>query len=388
MPTLTISQMSTLTGSGNNNMCVFPILDLQTPNVSEKNEKLRVSAHNQFFSNNNSIGGLSSYNNYFGTGIDGDVTVSSSAQISSSTSPAGLNNALNGDVIVKNYKSLTINSGILFSPLRPCRGLIIYCTGNLTVNGTISMTSKGGGVGYKLASPLGLAPVTEARYDLIDATIYVNNMSSSAYRVGGRGIPLHWNWAPSSSAWFSNYKIRAAIISGSVAGGGPSVAGSAGVFCGGGGGGGGGAINVNGGSGGRGSIFSGGCGGQGGSRNVLTGNSAFFEAIAAPAPGMGNAGYSNKPGGGLLVLIVRGNITVNGSVLSNGANGGDATNTPGTEQGSGGGAGGGRMIILYGGTYTNSGTVTVTGGAAGVGTSPTPAAAGGAGVVTIRKIHT
>ena len=380
--------MSTLTGSGNNNMCVFPILDLQTPNVSEKNEKLRVSAHNQFFSNNNSIGGLSSYNNYFGTGIDGDVTVSSSAQISSSTSPAGLNNALNGDVIVKNYKSLTINSGILFSPLRPCRGLIIYCTGNLTVNGTISMTSKGGGVGYKLASPLGLAPVTEARYDLIDATIYVNNMSSSAYRVGGRGIPLHWNWAPSSSAWFSNYKIRAAIISGSVAGGGPSVAGSAGVFCGGGGGGGGGAINVNGGSGGRGSIFSGGCGGQGGSRNVLTGNSAFFEAIAAPAPGMGNAGYSNKPGGGLLVLIVRGNITVNGSVLSNGANGGDATNTPGTEQGSGGGAGGGRMIILYGGTYTNSGTVTVTGGAAGVGTSPTPAAAGGAGVVTIRKIHT
>ena len=388
MPTLTISQMSTLTGSTNNNTCVFPILDLQTPNVSEKNEKLRVSAHNQFFSNNNSVGGLSSYNNYFGTGIDGDVTISSSAQISSSTSPAGLNNTLYGDVIVKNYKSLTINSGILFSPLRPCRGLIIYCTGDLTVNGTISMTSKGGGVGYKLASPLGLAPVTEARYDLIDATIYVNNMSSSAYRVGGRGIPLHWNWAPSSSAWFSNYKIRAAIISGSVAGGGPSVAATAGIFCGGGGGGGGGAINVNGGSGGRGSIFSGGCGGQGGSRNVLTGNSAFFEAIAAPAPGMGNAGYSNKPGGGLLVLIVRGNITVNGSVLSNGANGGDATNTPGTEQGAGGGAGGGRMIILYGGTYTNSGTVTVTGGAAGVGTSPTVAAAGGAGVVTIRKIHT
>jgi len=388
MPTLTISQMSTLTGSTNNNNCLFPILDLQTPLAVNQNEKLKISAHNQFFSNNNSVGGLSSYNNYFGTGIDGDVTVSSSAQISSSTSPAGLNNTLYGDVIVKNYKSLTINTGILFSPLRPCRGLIIYCTGNLTVNGTISMTSKGGGVGYKLASPLGLAPVTEARYDLIDATIYVNNVSSSAYRVGGRGIPLHWNWAPSGSAWFSNYKIRAAIISGSVAGGGPSVAGTAGIFCGGGGGGGGGAINVSGGSGGRGSIFSGGCGGQGGSRNVATGASALFEAIAAPAPGMGGAGYSNKPGGGLLVLIVRGNITVNGSVLSNGANGGDATNTPGTEQGAGGGAGGGRMIILYGGTYTNSGTVTVTGGAAGVGTSPTVAAAGGAGVVTIRKIHT
>ena len=388
MAILAMSGMTTLTGSGNNNNCVIPILDLQTPLAANQNEKLKISAHNQFFSNNNSVGGLSSYNNYFGTGIDGDVTVSSSVQISSSTSPAGLNNTLYGDPIVKNYTNLTINTGILFSPLRPCRGLIIYCTGNLTVNGTISMTSKGGGVGYKLASPLGLAPVTDARYDLINGTIYVNNVSSSAYRVGGRGIPLHWNWAPSGSVWFSNYKIRAAILSGSVAGGGPSVAGTAGIFCCGGGGGGGGAINVSGGSGGRGSIFSGGCGGQGGSKNVATGVSALFEAIAAPAPGMGNAGYSNKPGGGLLVLIVRGNITVNGSVLSNGANGGNAADTPGTEQGAGGGAGGGRIIILYGGTYTNSGTVTVTGGAAGVGSSPTGAGAGGAGVLTVRKIHT
>ena len=382
--------MTTMTGSGNNNNCVLPILDLQSPSVTQKNEKLRVSSHNQFYSNNTSIGNLSSYNNYFGTGIDGDVTVSSSVQISSSTSPAGLNNTLCGDPIVKNYTNLTINSAILFSPLRPCRGLIIYCTGNLTVNGTISMTGKGGGVANKIAAPLGIAPVTEARYDLVDATIYVNNVSSSAYRVGGRGIPTHWNWAPSGSAWFSNYRIRAAIISGSVAGGSggaspatgaPGQPGSAGVnCCGGGGGGYNNQIPFTGGAGGRGTIFTGG-GGGGGGANPSSGGSATFEVGGNSNTFQGGAGTPNGTGpststpgvGGLLIIIVRGNVTVNGIISNNGSAGGSG----------GGGSGGGRTVILYGGAYANSGTVSVTGG-----TTPGGGGAGGAGALTVRKIHT
>jgi hypothetical protein len=35
--------------------------------------------------------------------------------------------------------------------------MVIYCTGNLTVNGTISMTGKGGGVGSKIAAPIGFS---------------------------------------------------------------------------------------------------------------------------------------------------------------------------------------------------------------------------------------
>jgi hypothetical protein len=401
--------MSTLTGSTNNNTCVFPILDLQTPNVSQKNEKLKISAHNQFFSNNNSVGGLSSYNNYFGTGIDGDVTVSSSAQISSSTSPAGLNNTLYGDVIVKNYKSLTINSGILFSPLNPCRGLLIYCTGDLTVNGTISMTGKGGGLGTKIAAPLGFAAATEGRYDLVDASFYVNNMSSSAYRTTGRGtgIPLHWNWAPSGSTWFSNYKIRIPL-SGSVAGGAggvltaptPAVAGTAGPAgvgcCGGGGGGGAFGPNTNtAGSGGRGTIFAGGGGGAGSPAGGSV--PGRFESGGTGTATAGAGGAGNPPGvlatggaGGLVILFVRGNVTINGSITSNGSAGGNAP-SPGpaaAQSGAGGGSGGGRVMIIYGGTYTNSGTITVTGGAAGTTVSGGAAGSGGAGTTFIKKIHT
>ena len=87
-----ISALSNLTGSINNNTNVFPVLDQTISSPANRNEKARITTHNLFYSNNTTVGGLSSYDNYFGTGADGNCTVSSSVQISSSTSPAGLNN--------------------------------------------------------------------------------------------------------------------------------------------------------------------------------------------------------------------------------------------------------------------------------------------------------
>ena len=397
--------MSILTGSKNNDTCVLPIVDL----ISNTNEKAKISAHNLFYSNNTTVGSLSSYDNYFGTGADGNCTVSSSAQISSSTSPAGLNNTLYGNTIVKNFQNLTINNGVLFSPLQACRGLVIYCTGDLTVNGTISMTGKGGGVGNKIAAPLGIASSTDSRYDLVDATLYFNNFSSSA--SGGRGIPTHWNWAPSGSVWFSNFKIRVPL-SGSAAGGtAGSGAGGAGIFsCGGGGAGGNSPYNGSwiGGNGGRGTIFSGGGGGAGGgdgggfptATQVFevggTGNGGAGGGAGSPlgvyvpswAPTV--AGTAGGDGvGGLLLLIVRGNITINGTVSNNGRNGGNGGYTNSAVQcGGGGGSGGGRTLIIYGGTYTNSGTVVVNGGSGGSGYGAGGSGgSGGAGAITLRKIH-
>jgi hypothetical protein len=390
--------MSILTGSKNNNSCVVPIVDT----ISNQNEKAKITAHNLFYSNNTTVGSLSSYNNYFGTGIDGTLTISSSAQVS-----ASLNNTVFGDTIVKNYQDLTINSGILFSPLRPCRGMVIYCTGNLTVNGTISMTGKGGGVVTKIAAPIGIASSTDSRYDLVDATLYFNNLSSSA--AGGRGIPTHWNWAPSGSSWFSNFKIRVPL-SGSVAGGTAGVTGPAGIFCCGGGGGGGNSQPggaTSGGSGGRGTIFTGGGGGGGGSYAGAGGDSAAFEAggqggfgpnpgspngsggggAGTPAAtGYGGSGYTGT--GGLLLLIVRGNITINGTLSSNGATGGDGTRPTSYAGGGGGGSGGGRIMIIYGGTYTNAGTIVANGGNGGAGApGANNGAAGGAGSTTVKKVH-
>ena len=404
MATLSISSMSILTGSRNNNSCVVPIVDT----ISNQNEKAKITAHNLFYSNNTTVGSLSSYNNYFGTGIDGTLTISSSAQVSSS-----LNNISRefGDTIVKNYQDLTINSGILFNPLRPCRGMVIYCTGNLTVNGTISMTGKGGGVVTKIASPIGIASSTDSRYDLVDATLYFNNLSSSA--AGGRGIPTHWNWAPSGSAWFSNFKTRIAIISGSVGGGvggsspdGGGSVGSAGVFCCGGGGGGGAGEQQygsfsSGATGGRGTIFAGGGGGGGGTGGFSGGGTGIAGQLerggagggptangyggggagtAAASPGNGSLGS-----GGLLILIVRGNIIINGTVSSNGSSGGTG-NAIGRRAGAGGGSGGGRIVIIHGGTYTNAGSVVTNGGAGGPGPAGS-GGSGGAGSITTRKVH-
>ena len=56
--------------------------------------------------------------NYFGTGADG------SAVISTNTSLTVLNKsgAYDGDMVVRNYSSLTINSGATLTTDQPCRG--------------------------------------------------------------------------------------------------------------------------------------------------------------------------------------------------------------------------------------------------------------------------
>jgi len=399
----TISSMSTLTGSVNNVNSLIPIVNNEISPTSIQNRKLKVGTHNFFFSNNVSYTIPSTYNNFFGDGIQGDITLSSSTQITNSFSSANF-----GDPVVREYKSLTINSGIILRPTNSCRGLILYCTGDLTVNGTITMTARGAGVGNKRS---------EFRYDLIDASIYVNNMSSSV-----NGIPSHWNWAPSGSFWFNNYKIRIPISGSTAAGGGGGCgsvggAGTAGIFTSGGGGGGGGSsfCTAAGGAGGRGTIFCGGGGGGGSGGSTVpggTGGAGDFEiggtGFGAAPFGAGGAGTpfgitgggTANPGttgtGGLIVLIVKGNVTIGaaGSVTSQGSNGGNI-GSPANTGGAGGASGGGRIVILYGGTYTNNGTVSVSGGVGGISNFPVPFSPtavnggnGGAGSLTIKKVHT
>ena len=77
--------------------------------------------------------------NYFGTGGDGDVTISSSTNLTVSNT----NGSYDGDMVFKQYNTLTINSGQTLSTNVPCRGLFIYVKGNCTINGTIDMTGKG-----------------------------------------------------------------------------------------------------------------------------------------------------------------------------------------------------------------------------------------------------
>ena len=69
----------------------------------------------------------------FGTGADGDVVISSNTDLPST---------LNGDIVYRNYRNLTVNSGCTLSVSNPCRGLWIRVRGTLILNGIISMSLK------------------------------------------------------------------------------------------------------------------------------------------------------------------------------------------------------------------------------------------------------
>ena len=49
-----------------------------------------------------------------------------------------------GDAIVKQYTSINIKSGDTVSVDNTCKGLIIYFTGDCTIDGYLSMSSKAG----------------------------------------------------------------------------------------------------------------------------------------------------------------------------------------------------------------------------------------------------
>lgn len=404
-----ISDMPNLTGSKLNDDSLLLIADLSGSTSDLQNRKLKVSTFNQIYSNNKSVGSLSSNNNFFGSEQDGDVSFLTSTTISSEN---------NGEIVVKQYKSCSISLGATVTTSNPCRGLVIFCTGDLTIGGTLTMTAKGGGVGNKS---------TEFNYNIADTSL--------SFTTSSLGVQS-WNFSPNDSVWYPKYKQNVLIRTiGSPT---PSGAGTAGVYsCGSGGAGGRGQYwcpapttspfnwgpyvqpGGSAGNGGTGTIFAGGGGGggQGGGYctfSVTPGSAAVFEVGGSggsgnsgpnpnptPSPinpgysgGGGGAGYSAGSGGGgsptpatsgtsgaggLLIIIVRGNVSITGTISSNGSNGGPGGG--GANGGGGGGSGGGRIIIVYGGTYSNAGTVQANGGSAGG-----PAYSGGAGAITIQKI--
>lgn len=68
--------------------------------------------------------------------------------------PAGLN----GGIVVKQFTSLTVPFGYYLSTGNPCRGLIIYSQGDVTVNGGIDMTQKAGLAPNGMTVPLIITP--------------------------------------------------------------------------------------------------------------------------------------------------------------------------------------------------------------------------------------
>jgi hypothetical protein len=341
--------------------------------------------------------------NYFGDGSNGAVTYASNTNLSSTT---------DGDMVVMNYTSLTINSGVTLSTSTRCKGLLLFVQGNCTIAGSINMDSRGAFVNATSAGvPVnGLQFPFKTTSNFFSGSNYINSANFSSF-FGGAGTN-------------ANNAIRKFIINGGPIGSlptltrrGASGGGNRGRGGGGGlgptaatagqsgGGGGGGATAAGagapGGAGSYGSCFGGGSGGGGnGHGDGSTGNATAWGGPGgvgygySGGAGHGAGGGGGNPGGGVsapsggggggtgtggtVILVVGGTLNITGSIVCRGAGGGGAAS--GNQSSGGGGAGGGNIIVAYK-TLSNIGTLLVTGGGGGFGAGGGNGAGGGAGTV-------
>ena len=370
--------------------------------------------------------------NYFGDGSDGAVTTSGDVTYT----VANKSGSYDGDMVVKNYSSLTISSGDTITTDQPCRGMLIYVKGNCTIAGTLSArigafadpTNTGGSDSAAVnASGIRLPMLTASGSDTLAAADFAGcgNVAVAAVanqpgvdsdgtvfqmvKTGAAGAPAHTAQGPTNT--YSNSP-------GQVGGAGTTTAKSG--QCGGGGNAG---LNfyngnsagtkVTGQPGGLGGAFSGGSGsgatalrissspgynnvrptipdyGGGASDGSSNWQNCFSASGGAGNPAGNNSGdnantASDSKCGGILWLVVGGDVSVTGTVTAAGGNTG-AVNTGCSAAASGGGSGGGVVMILHAGTYSNSGTVTAAGGTAGNGANA-DGADGGAGAVVVAQV--
>ena len=332
---------------------------------------------------------------------------------------ANTSGSYDGDCVVANFGDLTIAADVLLTTDRPCRGLFLYVDGDLTVNGTLSMSCRGGHANPTSAGGSDNNAVAAAGIQL---GLITDGGSSSFTNDGtsfnGAGTAVRTAIANQDDL-SSNGTILTVSKTGGAGGAGVStsgggenrtngnngVAGSTGGITLSTGGGGSGSCKKAGasGSGGAGGCFSGGAGsggtfGQFGHNPGTTGNAGSYGGAgsngldyhttagdsgaggAGNPAGTGSRGGNNGKGGegvgGMMWIVCGGDVLVasGGKIACNGMDGGGAS-------GSGGGAGGGTLFIAHFGSYTNNGTVQANGGS-GQG-NPVAGNGGAGGVHTI-----
>ena len=375
-PISQLADYTTITGSA-----FVPIIDVNETTLS-KNKKISVDDLREVYFKSGILLSSSFTRHtpglyYFGDNRDGRLNLTGSIATVRTFVSRSFVSTQDGPPVIKNFSSLFISRSVVLSPTRRCRGLLIFVDGDATISGSISMTGRG-------AKFTG----SEASFSVLNPPYLGDYWSTQLF--------------PSSSYLSRVFAVGAAGAAAPPSPFGIGTVGSAGILGrSGGGGSGGGAPNTTGGVGAAGTSFSGGSGGGGsvGAPNTVGGSAVSFGGAGGTgAAGSSGGGAGNPAGangvvvgegtGGLLILIVRGNLRIgpNGSIAANGitGNGGTAPTI-----GTGGGSGGGILYIYYGGTLTNNGTVTSNGGPGGS-ASPTAAGlggAGGAGTAIISKLN-
>ena len=358
-------------------------------------------------------GGTINTQTYIGDGSDGDYTTSGNV----SYTVANTNGSYDGDMVVKNYEDFTIASGHTVTTAQPCRGLLIYVKGDCVINGTLTMTGRGA-----LANPTASGGSDNSAVHANGITWGVKGTGNDTLptpNFAGCGSAAVAAMANQSTGTGTTIVIQRAGGSGGATSsdgsgyrsGNAGAAGNSDATLNSGGGGSGAAhFGQNSGAGAAGTCFAGGSGGGGVTgdhdggggpqhnkpgatyvRDIGFGGGVAGSGVAyGGAGGAGNANMSSGAGGGagnpsgvathttnqnvsqtigdgvggLLILIVSGELSGSGTISSNGSAGG-STGTAYKNCG-GGGSGGGNVVVLRG-TNNNGPTPIVTGGAGGAG---------------------
>jgi hypothetical protein len=302
----------------------------------------------------------------------GSQTVSSFTNSDWFTTTADTRSAL-----IKVNGNLTINSGQTFIPSNRKLFTCIYVAGDLTLNGSISMTARGAnhsGTGNSGGATTkgNILLISGTRSGIVNPQIPAtggaggNDPRATQGETYGGDYPGTAGTAGGTGGGSSGQRIRLRPGKGadgtSFSGGGGSAATDG--------------YDVSGHSDGNPGVENGGAGGA--AKNT----DGYTRAVSGGAgnPGGGGAGnYSVPPygaagsdgTGGVVIIFVTGTISGTGSVVANGSNGGQVGFY-------GGGSGGGSVNVFYGTDSFSGGSLAANGGL-GVGTAP-------AGAGTARKL--
>lgn len=349
------------------------------------------------------------------------------------------NGPYDGDYVVKQYTTLTIGAGNTLTTAQPCKGLFIYVQGDCTINGTLSMRSRGAavnpdsvtgtnGLRYPVRMATGAATLSSADFqgcgsDFLSVIAKQPGISGDGKIIqlpkrganGGASV-TNTNTGNAGSAGAASGSDTISVTLGGGGGGGAYIDGNS---CAGTGSGtcvsgrGGNATCFSGGVGGGAKMSglastdssatngddNGGAGGQGGNGHC-GGDHSTLGGVGNPGGtdqySSSNRGYGTRlkradsGTGGVIWLIVGGNLTIGpGGVID--VRGTDQTNhsgnrTTGGIYGVGGPSGGGAAILLYKGNYSSTGSILTTGGTQVIASDAGPCGVGGNGSFYIAQI--
>ena len=307
---------------------------------------------------------------------DGDLNTTGNVSFPSS---------LDGPTVYKYFNNMTINEGHTVTTSNRCKGLVITCLGDCTINGSLSMTARGcRGEGENFA-PHGINNVIRASdHQVMNLTIGANGGAGGhrATNRNGYNGSVGTNGACGGGGSGKGGASSQVMTSGSGS--------SATTWSGGSGGGG--AYKSNSHCGHLYAENAGSNGGKGGNAITRHGTGWGGSVVAGGGAGniYGNGARSTGSGwcvhhwfsssngqigtGGLIILIVQGKLIINGNIQSRGSNGGSGRS-------GGGSSGGGSITVLYKDDYINNGSILANGGA-----SISDGGAGGAGSIRVHKI--